>query len=207
MPISTPEAMVPTTRPRSGRPARSLASGIRSWPATVVRPTSSVTATYRTPRRGPRRTPAARRPRAAARGDQPTAVQDVTERHDEQDADGVAELGRGDQPARRWRRGTQVAGDLLQQRLGPVQVADRRSTGDGEQQRQEAGHHRGAVRRGQGGHGRTGQRRTGATTVHAPGRSRRAAPGARKTVPRIRWSFRKGALPAETSGRRLPWCR
>nr|UXN29150.1 hypothetical protein N8D75_02235 [Curtobacterium flaccumfaciens] len=74
-------------------------------------------------------------------GDQAPAVEDVPERHDEQDADGVADLGQGDEQPGERRRGAERRCDVVEQRLCPVQVADRCSPGDGEQQG-PAGRHR-----------------------------------------------------------------
>jgi hypothetical protein len=64
--------------------------------------------------------------------DQPAAVQRIPERDDQHDADGVAELGGGHQRRRRPGGDLQVVRDQVQQRLGPVQVADCDAAHDGQ---------------------------------------------------------------------------
>jgi hypothetical protein len=73
-------------------------------------------------------------------GDEPAPVQQVPERHQEEDPDRVADLSDSDQQAGHRRGDAERAGDLLQQRLRPVQVADRGAAGHGEQQRPAARH-------------------------------------------------------------------
>ena len=65
MPISTPAAMVPTTRPRAAGSASSLASGMSSWAPTAVSPTSS-SAANNTAHVGASAAPARASPEAAS---------------------------------------------------------------------------------------------------------------------------------------------
>ncbi|MCH7494260.1 ImmA/IrrE family metallo-endopeptidase, partial [bacterium] len=60
------------------------------------------------------------------RWDEPAAVQDVAERHEQQYADGEPDLCRGDEPTGGRGGDAQVARDEAEQRLRPVQVGDGR---------------------------------------------------------------------------------
>jgi hypothetical protein len=56
-------------------------------------------------------------------GDQPAVIEQVAERYEQQDADGVAEWGGGHQRSCCAGGDVQIVGDDVQQRLRPVQVA------------------------------------------------------------------------------------
>ncbi|VWC40202.1 hypothetical protein BST28156_06943 [Burkholderia stagnalis] len=66
-------------------------------------------------------------------GDQPFAVQQVAERHDEQQRERTAELCRGDHAAHLGVRDAEVACDRIEQRLRVIDVRDARRAAHGQQ--------------------------------------------------------------------------
>jgi hypothetical protein len=90
-------------------------------------------------------THACRRQQDELHGDQALAVQQIAERHDEQQRERAAELRRGDDAADRGRRDAELARDRIEQRLRVVHVRDARRAADREQ-RDGRGRHAGLVR-------------------------------------------------------------
>ena len=187
MPSSSPLITVPTTFPRSRGAARFAAKATSICAVAAKTPTSAL-ATKKTARGGGE--PARRERegvRAAHRGHQAAALQQVAERHREQQADRVAELGDRDGQTGRRRSEPQVLADRAEQRLRVVQAGRARSDGDREQQdgrggqrrsRQRPGRARFGIRRAQRGCGQI--RPVGARLTHARSvaRSARPAPAA-----------------------------
>ncbi|GHA59266.1 hypothetical protein GCM10010345_74470 [Streptomyces canarius] len=73
-------------------------------------------------------------------GDQAALLRPVAERHQEEHADHVTDLGERDQCARGGRADREDVPQGRQQGLRVVQVGDRRAGGDGQQRDQPAGH-------------------------------------------------------------------
>lgn len=123
MPVSTPEAIVPTILPRCWGAVSSLANGTRSCDNGGEANCAQCSQEKREIRRG--RGPEEHdRGEAEDGGDQTTAVQAVPERNQEEDAQGVADLGCGDQGGGDRAGDGQRTGYLLNQWLGPIQVTD-----------------------------------------------------------------------------------
>ncbi len=135
MPISTPEAMVPTTRPRVGRVGQLTGQRDEELGADGGQTDQQQRGEQNRPG-GCHGGPGQGQPgRGQHDRDEPAPVQQVPERHQQEDPDGVADLGDGDQQPGHRGGHAEGGGDLLQQRLRPVQVADRGAAGHGEQQR------------------------------------------------------------------------
>ena len=140
IPVKIPETTMPTTLPRVAISARSPASGARICPATVVTPTMEI-ANKRTPIDGATaHSVSAAAAQIIIAGTRCRRLRNITQRENQQDPRGVADLSRGDKPTGRRRRRSEVARDEVEERLRQVEIPDCDATRHSEQQRQRASH-------------------------------------------------------------------
>ncbi len=101
MPASSPDMTLPIVRPRVSSGASDAANGTTMWTPADVKPTSAAAA-RKVAALGASASDDQRRGGRSQRGeDQPPVLEPVGERHDEQQAGRIAELGqRDDQPGR-----------------------------------------------------------------------------------------------------------
>jgi hypothetical protein len=117
---------VPTTRPRSSSAASVPARGTTSWAATAVTPTSMSAAASPAKDGATAARTSAPADATSIRPVNRRRVEQVAERDEQQQPDGVADLGRGDEQAGGALADAEVAADGLQERLRVVEVGYRR---------------------------------------------------------------------------------
>ena len=140
MPIMSPLDTMPTTRPRVASGARWAASGIRICTATEPRPITAAQA-RKTAAEGAKAAKASATALERRRyQDEPAVLDEIAERHDEQETEAIADLRHGHDEARRSRGKAKRLRDLRDQGLRVIDIGDKEAAGNGKRQ-DRAGRH------------------------------------------------------------------
>ncbi len=140
MPSNRPPMMLPTTRPRDSAGARCAASGIRICTDTELKPISNDTSRNRFGCSGKRRTQQAGDGDHGGADHQLAVFQQVTQGHQEEQAQGVADLRQRYDQAGHGGRQADVRRDQLDDRLRVVDVGDDGAAAERKQHHHPAGH-------------------------------------------------------------------